>query len=202
MGMAIKEFVPMTDEQIAHEERMDELARELEKKHPRVRMKTEELKEIFPEILEIAPARVRELQSRIESLTSIYKRIPVDTNTLEGLWEQDRREEEMKELKKQLVRFSRFVPQAHSYGLSDAQIEDAMEYPITDLVDHGRRSGNTVKVLCPMHDERTPSCVIYLDKNNFWCFGCNNGGNVINFLMARDDIDFVTAVKTLTGSIS
>lgn len=189
----------MTDEQIAHEEKMDELARELEKKHPRIRLKTEELKEIFPEILEIAPARVRHLESQIRSLTSIYDRIKIDTKTLEGLWEEERREEEIKELKKQLLRFRRFLPQGQQYGLTDAQIEDAREYPILDLVDQPRRSGGTFKILCPMHEERTPSCNIYVERNGFWCFGCNKGGDVIDFMMARDDVDFTTAVKQLTG---
>lgn len=190
----------MTDEEIARDEAMDEFAREVEKTWKNPRLSTEELKEVFPEILEIAPQRVRQLEFWIEKLEIHYAENRLYGNSLEVLWERDRREEEIKRLRTQLRRFSKFLPQGRvQNGVSDAQIDDAMEYPITDLVDGGRRSGHTMKVLCPMHEERTPSCNIYTDQNTFWCFGCNKGGNVINFLMAQEDIDFVTAVRQLTG---
>jgi hypothetical protein len=32
------------------------------------------------------------------------------------------------------------------------------------------------KIICPLHDERTPSFHVYPD--HWWCFGCNNGGGV------------------------
>lgn len=193
-------FTPMTDEQIAHEEAMDEFARELEKTWVNPRLSTEELKEVFPEILEIAPQRVKALEFWIEKLKTHYAQNPVLGDTLEAIWEREEREEELTKLKRQLVRFKRFIPQGEStLGVTEAQIQDAREVPILDLIDEPRRSGNMYTVLCPLHEERTPSCKIYVRSNDFWCFGCNKGGDTIDLIMARDEVDFVTAVRQLTG---
>lgn len=38
---------------------------------------------------------------------------------------------------------------------------------------------NKPVVCCPLHDEDTPSCRYYEETNTFYCFGCQQGGNVI-----------------------
>lgn len=60
---------------------------------------------------------------------------------------------------------------------------------IVDIIErHGLRfvkdSGNRLKILCPFHSEDTPSLVVYLDSNSYFCFGCSVGGNCIDFVMA------------------
>lgn len=190
---------PMTDEEIAHEEAMDAFARELEKKNPPVRLKSEELKEIFPEILEIAPLKVAEIEDQQRRLELYCSKNPIGDQTLEDLWEQERRDNARKELKRRLMRFKRFIPTETLNGVSEADIAAAREFPILDLVDYSRRSGsNMYTIHCPLHEERTPSCKIYVNSNDFWCFGCNRGGDTIDLVMARDEVDFVTAVRQLT----
>ncbi len=197
----MKYTIPMTDEQIAHEEKMDEFAREVEKTWKNPRLSTEELKDVFPEILDIAPGRVKELEFWIKKLQDHYAQNPVSGDNLEALWEQDSRDERLKKLKQQLVRFKRFIPHGEDgMGVTEAQIQDAREVPILDLIDSPRRSGNMYTVFCPLHEERTPSCKIYVKSNDFWCFGCNKGGDTIDLIMARDEVDFVTAVRQLTGA--
>lgn len=62
-----------------------------------------------------------------------------------------------------------------------------------------RRQGAGYVGLCPFHDDHNPSLVIS-PKNNLWhCFGCNQGGSVIDFLMKLDNISFRHAVEKLTG---
>lgn len=34
-----------------------------------------------------------------------------------------------------------------------------------------KKDSNRAKIVCPWHDEKTPSCVIY-DSNSVFCFGC------------------------------
>jgi len=75
-------------------------------------------------------------------------------------------------------------------------LEDAfqllgIDYPVT-----GKRQP---KMLCPFqgHDERSPSCTLYLDENRVWCFGCNRGGDVIDLVQLVLGVDFVEAAQQL-----
>ena len=48
-----------------------------------------------------------------------------------------------------------------------------------------RRAGKDYVGLCPFHAEKTPSFTVSPDKQMFYCFGCQVGGNVFTFLMQR-----------------
>ena len=58
-------------------------------------------------------------------------------------------------------------------------------------------SGKNFVALCPFHNEKTPSCYFYTETNTFYCFGCNEKGDVIKFVMLLYGIGFVEAVKML-----
>lgn len=61
-----------------------------------------------------------------------------------------------------------------------------------------KRVGNRFQALCPLHnDKKTPSFSVSPDKQLFHCFGCGAGGTVIQFIMARENLDFMEAVKFL-----
>src|SRR5690554_7389673 len=60
-----------------------------------------------------------------------------------------------------------------------------------------KRNGDRYTGLCPFHREDTPSFNISVDKQLYHCFGCGVGGNVINFVMSIENMDFVDAVKML-----
>lgn len=52
---------------------------------------------------------------------------------------------------------------------------------------------------CPFHHEKTASfCVNGLD-NFYYCFGCHKSGDVINFVMETESLDFGDAVKFLAA---
>jgi DNA primase len=53
------------------------------------------------------------------------------------------------------------------------------------------------KINCPLpgHDDSTPSFSIKEDEQYYNCFGCDRGGNVLNFIMDLDEVNFVEAVK-------
>ena len=57
--------------------------------------------------------------------------------------------------------------------------------------------GNSHFGLCPFHGEHTPSFSVSADKQLYYCFGCGASGNVISFLMQKENYDFPTAVKAL-----
>jgi len=62
-----------------------------------------------------------------------------------------------------------------------------------------RRAGANHMARCPFHDEKTPSFSVNQDRQFYYCFGCNAGGNAIGFVMAYDHLDFVGAVRQLAA---
>ncbi|QEK21223.1 DNA primase [Peptacetobacter hiranonis] len=60
-------------------------------------------------------------------------------------------------------------------------------------------SGQNYKALCPFHVEKTPSFHISTAKQVYKCFGCGEGGDVINFVMKIENLDFMDAVRLLAN---
>ncbi len=60
-----------------------------------------------------------------------------------------------------------------------------------------RRAGSNLKGLCPFHNEKTPSFVVYPQDNSFFCFGCNIGGNAITFIRQIEHLDYADAIEFL-----
>ncbi len=60
-----------------------------------------------------------------------------------------------------------------------------------------KRAGRNYKAVCPFHHEKTASFVVSLDKQIYHCFGCGAGGNVFNFLMQYERLEFPEAVEIL-----
>ncbi len=59
------------------------------------------------------------------------------------------------------------------------------------------KRGRLYTALCPFHNEKTPSFTVYPDTNNFYCFGCHEGGDVISFIMKYENLEFIEAVRLL-----
>ncbi|MCR1953439.1 DNA primase [Clostridioides mangenotii] len=62
-----------------------------------------------------------------------------------------------------------------------------------------KQSGSNYKGLCPFHGEKTPSFHINTSKQIYKCFGCGEGGDVINFVMKMENLDFMDSVKLLAS---
>lgn len=61
-----------------------------------------------------------------------------------------------------------------------------------------KKAGASWKGCCPFHDEKTASFVVTPAKSMYHCFGCGkHGKNVVTFLMEKDGLDWIEAVKTL-----
>lgn len=60
-----------------------------------------------------------------------------------------------------------------------------------------KRSGSNYMGLCPFHSEKTPSFSVSPSKSIFKCFGCGVGGDVITFVMKRENLSFPEAVEFL-----
>jgi DNA primase len=60
-----------------------------------------------------------------------------------------------------------------------------------------KRAGRNYKGLCPFHDEKTPSFNVNPDRGSYYCFGCQEGGDVFSFLMKIEGLGFAEAVRAL-----
>lgn len=60
-----------------------------------------------------------------------------------------------------------------------------------------RRAGSNQVACCPFHNEKTPSFTVFSRNDNFYCFGCGVGGDVITFIMKAENLDYVSAVEFL-----
>ncbi len=59
------------------------------------------------------------------------------------------------------------------------------------------KKGGNYTGLCPFHTEKTPSFSVSEEKQLYYCFGCGAGGNVLTFLMQKENMNFVEALKYL-----
>lgn len=73
----------------------------------------------------------------------------------------------------------------------------------SDIVDYVsqyvklRKNGRDYTGLCPFHKEKSPSFHVNQDKQLFHCFGCGAGGNLVQFVMRSEGLDFVEALKLM-----
>lgn len=60
-----------------------------------------------------------------------------------------------------------------------------------------KQSGKALKALCPFHSEKTPSFTVSAERQSFYCFGCNKGGDIFTFVEEFEGVDFRGALKIL-----
>ena len=61
------------------------------------------------------------------------------------------------------------------------------------------RKGGNLWGLCPFHHEKTASFSVNPNKGIYKCFGCNKGGNAINFIMEIEHLNYFEAIRYLGG---
>ena len=66
---------------------------------------------------------------------------------------------------------------------------------ITVLNKYGIKLNSKNKTACPFHDEKTPSFSV--KGTMFYCFGCDEKGDSISFVMKMEKCDFKEAIKIL-----
>jgi len=70
---------------------------------------------------------------------------------------------------------------------------------IREVVALKPAGGGSLKGLCPFHDERSPSFHVTPAKGYFHCFGCQEGGDAIDFVRKIDHLSFAEAVEKLAA---
>lgn len=63
------------------------------------------------------------------------------------------------------------------------------------------RSGNSIKALCPFHQEKTPSFIINDQKGFYYCFGCGAQGDIFSYVMEKQHLNFMQALEKLAQEV-
>lgn len=125
---------------------------------------------------------------------------------LEELYEKNKSEEIEKKIRKyKFEKKNRIMDENVKFNLTlekyadkdmvtDEDIENAMNFPFDLLLEFNTR---TKMASCPFHEERSPSFKVGGKFNRGHCFGCGWDGTPIDFVMKKDNIGFIDAVKIL-----
>ncbi|MCC7083522.1 MAG: DNA primase [Pirellulales bacterium] len=60
-----------------------------------------------------------------------------------------------------------------------------------------RREGRNYKAICPWHDDTRPSLQVNPERQSFKCWVCDLGGDIFNFIMKMENVEFPEALKML-----
>lgn len=87
-------------------------------------------------------------------------------------------------------------------GFDDALVAEVRERTnivsvVSDYVTLRKAGHASYKGLCPFHSEKSPSFHVHEDRQFFYCFGCQTGGDAITFLREINGYSFVEALKHL-----
>ena len=77
-------------------------------------------------------------------------------------------------------------------------------HPLGDTVEAAgvqlRGRGRVRQGVCPFHDEAEGSFTVYADSERFYCFGCGEGGDVLDFVQKVEGLSLPEAIARLDGS--
>ncbi|MCX4969140.1 DNA primase [Streptomyces sp. NBC_00654] len=70
---------------------------------------------------------------------------------------------------------------------------------VSEYLQLRNAGGGNLKGLCPFHDEKSPSFQVSPSKGLFHCFGCQEGGDTLAFVMKIDHLTFSETVERLAA---
>ena len=177
------------------------------------RLSEAEWLEIFPEAVDIIPTKIAEWSDRRRELERLLDgKIKLSKKNAQNEfdfwfcceWFRLTILDEIFEAEKQIRRLKNLLPTGKTGSpatrLSDSLIEKARLVPVVNIAMQSlnlRKRGKNYFSLCPFHTEKTPSFCIYPETNSFVCFGCNQSGDVITYVMLINNFNFKEAVLWL-----
>ena len=76
-------------------------------------------------------------------------------------------------------------------------------HPLGDVVEASgvqlRGNGRVRQGVCPFHDEQEGSFTVYADSEKWFCFGCGEGGDVLDFISRIEGLTLPQAIVRLNG---
>jgi len=93
-----------------------------------------------------------------------------------------------------------FVHNSLFFGMSSTTEQIKERLGVVDVVSSYiklERAGKNLKAKCPFHNEKTPSFFVSPERESFYCFGCNRGGDIFTFVEEFEGTDFSGALALL-----
>lgn len=156
--------------------------------------KLKELEEIQKEIIEVIKKKLTIIKYRSDPENQWFWKEVVK------VWEG----QDLLEVDRQITRLKRLAyiskSKTSKKGITDEMIQQALVVPIESIASQHiqlRKGGKYYVGLCPFHNEKNPSFYIYPDTNSFYCYGCQKGGNIINFVELLYDFSFKETIRFL-----
>ncbi len=195
-----------------HDEQFYDYAMEVEKqwRTSRPRFTDRELLHIFPEAKYLIRAKLAEWEARRNAVARVIAQKLRVIDHLSAFknhwfwykWVSATDGQTWREMSAHIARLKRLHAMAHGKRIkgwiTEAQIQRARAVPIERLIETPlRKSGRTLVGLCPLHQETHASFHIYPETNTCWCYGCQQGGDVIAFVRLLRGGSFRAAVAYL-----
>ncbi|MFF2923471.1 DNA primase [Streptomyces celluloflavus] len=70
---------------------------------------------------------------------------------------------------------------------------------VSEYLQLRNAGGGNLKGLCPFHDEKSPSFHVSTTKGLYHCFGCQEGGDTVDFIMKIDHLSFAETIERLAS---
>ncbi|WP_327226711.1 DNA primase [Streptomyces platensis] len=70
---------------------------------------------------------------------------------------------------------------------------------VSEYLQLRNAGGGNLKGLCPFHDEKSPSFHVSTAKGLYHCFGCQEGGDTVDFVMKIDHLSFAETIERLAS---
>jgi DNA primase len=85
--------------------------------------------------------------------------------------------------------------------IAEVRERNRIDEVVGEYVALRRAGADSLKGLCPFHDEKSPSFNVRPGHGTFHCFGCGEGGSVVDFMMKIEHLGFVEAVERLADRV-
>lgn len=89
----------------------------------------------------------------------------------------------------------------HDEDVAAVRERSRIDDVVRDYLTLKPAGGGSLKGICPFHDEKTPSFHVTPSKGLWFCFGCNEGGDTVNFIQRVDHLTFSEAIEKLAGKL-
>ncbi|GAA4114490.1 DNA primase [Nocardioides fonticola] len=86
-------------------------------------------------------------------------------------------------------------------SISEVREKARIDDVVSQYVTLRNAGGGSLKGLCPFHDEKSPSFHVTPSRGFYHCFGCQAGGDVIDFVKEMDGLTFSEAVERLADKV-